>query len=182
MRAEGVREEELRGDLGWAMIWSVLSLPPALSMNKSVSHHQGELWGETRGRFVGPPDLHSAHGVTRVTSTVDRGRRSERGAWRGHSPFSLEMDIHAFVLLGLWSCWLGGKKLFKQPALSPGLRYRVADRTSPGEQISIQTPVLIKNGEIMECRLLNSKSYILFGHMKEEVTSGGSIFLISFLQ
>lgn len=74
------------------------------------------------------------------------------------------------------------KKLFKQPALSPGLRYRVADRTSPGEQIIIQTPVLIKNGEIMECRLLNSKSYILFGYMKEEVTSGGSIFLISFLQ
>lgn len=56
------------------------------------------------GRFVGPPDLHSAHGVTRVTSTVHQGAGRARGAWRGHSPFSLEMDIHAFVLQGLRSC------------------------------------------------------------------------------
>lgn len=54
-----------------------------------------------RASVAGLPDLHSAHEVTRVTSTVYGRAERVSGAWRGHSPFSLEMDIYAFVLQAL---------------------------------------------------------------------------------
>lgn len=48
------------------------------------------------------------------------------------------------------------KKLFKQPALAAGIKYHEADPTSPGQQISIQTPALIKNRKIMELEKYSS--------------------------
>lgn len=54
-----------------------------------------------RARVVGLPDLHSAHEVTRVTSTVySRAERASGGMERALT-LSLEMDICAFVLQGL---------------------------------------------------------------------------------
>lgn len=49
------------------------------------------------------------------------------------------------------------KMLFKRPAWAAGLRHHVADRASPGQQISIQTPVFIKNRKIMEITLKTSE-------------------------
>lgn len=90
------------------MIWSVLLLPPALSMNKSVSHHQGELWGEMRASVATLPDLHSAHEVTRVTSTV-------YSSIQGTHPFPWKWIFVPLFCRGYDCCWLGGKICLNGP-------------------------------------------------------------------
>lgn len=71
-------------------------------MNNSASHHQGGLSKGRQGSArSATPDLHSAHGVTRVTSTVyEEAGRARRGMERALTLFSLEMDICRFVLQG----------------------------------------------------------------------------------
>lgn len=72
-------------------------------MNNSASHHQGGLSKGRQGSArSATPDLHSAHGVTRVTSTVyEEAGRARRGMERALTLFSLEMDICRFVLQGV---------------------------------------------------------------------------------
>lgn len=73
-------------------------------MNNSASHHQGGLSKGRQGSArSAAPDLHSAHWVTRVTSTVyEEAGRARRGMERALTLFSLEMDICRFVQHGDW--------------------------------------------------------------------------------
>lgn len=79
-------------------------------MNNSASHHQGGLSKGRQGSArSATPDLHSAHGVTRVTSTVyEEAGRARRGMERALTLFSLEMDICRFVLQGVMIELIGG--------------------------------------------------------------------------
>lgn len=79
-------------------------------MNNSASHHQGGLSKGRQGSArSATPDLHSAHGVTRVTSTVyEEAGRARRGMERALTLFSLEMDICCFVLQGVMIELIGG--------------------------------------------------------------------------
>lgn len=98
-----------------------------------------------------PPDLHSAHGVTRATSTEYREAVVVMGGvWgggvHGKGTHLFLGNGYSFPLFFRGYDRVDGPKykLFKQPALSAGFRCDVADRTSPGWHISIQQPAPIK--------------------------------------
>lgn len=91
----------------------------------------------------------------RVQYTI--GRRGWGGYEEGTHSFPWKWIFMPLFCRGYDRVDYKKKMLFIWPALAAGLRHHVADRASPGQQISFQTPVFIKKRKIMEITLITSE-------------------------